>query len=166
MEKGELNIIRDFDQGEWLGFISCLSGLNSPHDAIALKKTKVLYLDKSSVDQIYDKYPHLYKYTVEIVSSAFFRLEKHLDNTCNMPLIARISGILHHLYLLNDRAPIELSHAELAAYIGSSRESVSAGLKKLEREGVISLKYKRIELENWNELVDITEGKSLTFQDQ
>lgn len=38
--KGELNIIRDFDQGEWLGFISCLSGLNSPHDAIALKKLK------------------------------------------------------------------------------------------------------------------------------
>lgn len=157
---GEQHIIRDFNHGEWLGFISCLSDSNSPHDAIAVQDTKMLYLDKVSINIIYENYPHLYKHTVKLISSAFVRLAEHYNAT-SMPLISRIAAILCRLYNLNNKEAIKLSHAELAAHIGASREAVSSGLKKLENDNGILLKYRQIELNDWSILERISLGDTL-----
>jgi CRP-like cAMP-binding protein len=163
-KNGELHIIKDFHQGDWVGFISYLSGYKSPHDAYTMKSSTILFLDKSAIETIYELFPHLYRSTASLVSSAFIRLAEHYNNTCNMPLISRVSSTLCRLHLFNKNLPLELSHAELAAYIGASREAVSTCLKFLEKSGGISLKYKNIAIKNLDILERLSYESNIEFK--
>jgi len=157
--KGDTHIIRDFHAGEWLGFISYFASMNSPHCATAIELSKVIYLPKSVIDQIYELFPHCYQSTLKLVSSAFVRLADHHIHAVHSPLIVRVSKVLLMINTLTETSELKLSQADIAAFVGATREAISIQLKLLESQGVIKIGYRKLNLIDNEKLFALANGE-------
>lgn len=92
------------------------------------------------------KHKSFYYYVLETFNMRFEEMLKVLDNVAFHRMDERLEDLLDKMAEAQNTKVLQVSHQEIAEALNSSREVISRLLKKMEKDGSISMGRGRIEL--------------------
>jgi CRP/FNR family transcriptional regulator len=117
---------------------------------VAAPGTEVLLVDAQVVRELFGREPELQVFVLDLFSARLFDLMQLVREVAFDRLDVRLARFL----LAESGAaqgiarPIELSHAEIAARLGSAREVVSRTLDRMKHDGLVRMERGRVYVEN------------------
>ena len=136
----------------WFGEISLVDSQPRTHDAICVKKSTILYLNTEMLVQLFERYPKFWFHIAQLTSHKLRMLCAELISIQTQPLQQRLT---HRLWLiLNgygnhrqiDNLTISITQEQLASMLFCARQSINQELQHLEKENIIRLAFKKIEI--------------------
>lgn len=139
--------------GFWFGENGLLGRGNAVITATARTKVRMLFLPTTSFEQIVDTEPRYYRQFVQLLLARYAILIRNLGQRNNLSpeeylriRLADLSDMIHSEGFSGDVVELALSQTDLAAMIGSSRQTINMLLKKLESEGLIEVAFRKIRI--------------------
>lgn len=145
-ESGKEFIIKDLTQGEWFGVIGCFGGGTRPNDAIALVETELIQFSLADFMAVADQNPQLWHCISHQLAQYVVHYNRRLEDIVFQPLMERTKAMLAQLSRWQNTDTLAMSQMDLACLLGVTKEAVGLQLNKLQAEGVISLGYRNITL--------------------
>jgi CRP/FNR family cyclic AMP-dependent transcriptional regulator len=143
-EEGDEIVLAQFEQGAFFGELSLLDGKGRSATIVAEKEAELSILKKEMFFDLLYKEPRI---AVELMSTLVDRLRKAdemIESLAFLEVGERlIKSLTEHATPVDVRSPAgylkagKLTHKELAARIGSSREAVSKCLKVLMAKAIV-----------------------------
>ena len=144
---GREQILHIFGAGGGFNDVAVLDGGPNPASAMALEPTSVLVIDRPSMVDLLKRYPALSRAVIENIANR----ARHLVSLVEDLSLRTVEGRLAKLLLEEatrevdlERVPRGLTHAQMAARLGTVREVITRSLHKLEDEGIIKIERHRI----------------------
>ena len=134
---------------------SCVLALSSalrdqpyPADAVAAAGTEILAIPAEALARLFDDEPGLRRFVLDLFAARLFDLMHLVREVRFERLEVRLARLLLRAATVSPGVlrPVELSHAELAARLGSAREVVSRSLASLRDAGLVELGRGRIDV--------------------
>ena len=159
-EEGREVILTLMGSGAVFGELSLLDGKPRSANVIATEDTELIMLRRSDFVQLIYKVPQIATALLAELASRLRKTDRQIEGLDLLDVTSRISETL--LLLANEQGAeteegVVISnrptHQELANMSGTTRETVSRVLKRLEIQGYISCKGRKITIlreENWN----------------
>lgn len=159
-ESGAELVISVQRRGSIFGVISILDGLGAPHWASARGRTSCLTITRDSFNKLISENNDIYPYLVVFLCNRY-RIMTHRFEVMSLSSVStQLKDMLQSIYhnetaLTATPEGVELSigQGELAAMISASRQKVNKELKRLESEGAVELRYKKIIIKDINKLI-------------
>ena len=159
-EDGREVILSLLGDGAVFGELSLLDGKPRSANVIATGETVLIMLRRRDFLQLVHKAPQIAIELLAELASRLRRTDRQIEGLALLDVTSRISETLLQLaddngveteegVIINNRP----THQELANMSGTTRETVSRVLKRLEAQGYIRCKGRRIAImreENWN----------------
>ncbi len=161
MQNGSEQIVYIYTQGEMFGYRPLLSQGEHPASAMTLEDCSLYVLTSKTFIELLKILPSLSGILLRNLSHEFTVLINRIASFSQKSTKERIALsllILHERYRksANDnRVEITLSRADLAAYAGTTQETVARTLTKFKTEGIIKTQGRKIFLSKQKELIDI-----------
>ena len=155
--EGKLKVFREDDRGNelFLYYIdagqgcavsfACFDKMSSIR-AEAVEKSKFLSIPTKYMEVWMSKYPEWNKFVLRIYNQRFEEVLDTLNQVAFYKLDERLMDYLEKHALALDTKILNLTHAEIATELNTSREVISRLLKKLELSGKVSLSRNQIEM--------------------
>jgi CRP/FNR family transcriptional regulator len=133
-----------------LAMAGALQGGDYPAEAVAEAGTEVLLLDPNVVTDLFTDDADFRRYVLDLFAQRLLELMVLVREVAFDRLDVRLARLLLREAEITPgiRRPVELSHAELAARLGSAREVVSRTLQRMKEEGFLSLGRGRVVVED------------------
>ncbi len=164
-QKGKEIQYIEFQVGDCFGELSLIDGLCRVHSAYTQGPTDLLVLHQRDFEALYTKYAQI---PIEINKTLSRRLRlsyTRIDDATVLPMRDRVARLLGRLgYSISTRDAHGMTvlegftHETLARMLGSTRESISRELKKLEQEGFLIRSYGKILIPDIAALVGSCDG--------
>ncbi len=139
--------------GFWFGESGLLNKEYTNITATARTKVKTLFLPASSFEKIVGAEPRYYRLFVQLVLSRYAIVMRHLGQSNSFPpeeylriRLADLSDMIHAEGFSTETVELALSQTDLAAMVGSSRQTINMFLKKLESKGLIEVGFRKIRI--------------------
>ena len=153
--EGRETIFAFMEPGEVFGELAIVDGAPRNEYAEAVEESLVLALPREELLWLMQRRPDVALHVTKLLGFRLRRIENRLKNLLFRSTRERAVALLvelldSHGRLTGDRWEIRLrlSHQELASLIGSTRETVTATLGQLQREGLIEIFRRRIAVLN------------------
>ena len=156
---GKQSILGFVDVGEIFGELAILGGERRDEYVEATEKTTLVLLPKEGLRNVLRKYPDLVLGVTKLIGLRRQRVEKRLRN---LLFRSNRERVIHLLLELCEKygvrgddgisLNIRLSHQEMAAIIGSTRETVTVVLGQLQKEGLLSISRRRVLIHNLSKM--------------
>ena len=130
--------------GDWFGEISTLDEKPRQQDAVSQGQSVLLHLGEADVDRLAGEDPSFWRAIGRLACLHQRAALGYLRALVSMPAEGRVIALL---VVLNDReggGPLNVTHEEIAASVGLSRQTVNAILGRLQRRDLIELGYRGI----------------------
>jgi len=143
--------------GSGFGEISLFDGLPRFSEAFAVGRCDILRLSVSDFRKLADESTSHFAAFVHLLCEHHRLAMTHIASLRSMPVQARVAQRLI-FYAAAQREPgkqasiIRLSQEELASVVGISRQALNVHLKRLERDGVLSLSYASVRVHDFGAL--------------
>ena len=131
--RGREQVIRHFHVGDTFAEVPLFDGGAYPVNASALTDVTLAILPRHHLLELMRRYPELAIGVVTIMSERL----RHMTALVEDLSLRRVMGRVAHLLMSEHEG--NLTQAEMAAMVGTSREMVNRSLHLLEDEGVIEL---------------------------
>lgn len=143
---GREQILYILGAGEGFNEVAVLDGGANPISAMALERTWVLVIDRPSMVDLLGRYPALSRAVIENLARRARHLVSLVENLSLRTVMGRLAKLLLEQAKEVDvgRVPRTLTHAQMAARLGTVREVITRSLHKLEDEGIIKIERHRI----------------------
>jgi len=144
---GREQILHIFGAGEGFNDVAVLDGGPNPASVMALEPTSVLVIDRPSMVDLLERYPALSRAVIENLASRARHLVSLVEDLSLRTVVGRLAKLL--LEQAAEEVDLEriargLTHAQMAARLGTVREVITRSLHKLEDEGGIKIERHRI----------------------
>lgn len=142
--RGQEVILAILGEGDFFGEMSLLDGEGRSANIVAVEETSALVLSRAEFLHILEKYPRIAIHLLQELTQRIRRSDQQIESLSLSAAEHRISLTLSRL--AEERGTIKngivtLHHMpyqqDIASMAGTSRETVSRTLKKLEKSGVI-----------------------------
>jgi len=151
--------IRIAKQGDFLAFSSVFGEDVYTYSAIAVKDAEICMIEKDSLRQLLFKNN---EFAMHITSNNY-KNEKHLldiiSSISYKQMRGKLATALMYLssdYLIKENVFQYLSRQDIADFASISTESAIKFLKEFEKENILKLKKKDIEIVNYDKLVEVS----------
>ena len=155
--EGRLKIFKEDNQGHELFLYYILPGQGcavsfacfdkmSTVRAQAVEASKILAIPMKFMEEWMHKYPAWNQFVLRIYNQRFDDLLETLDEVAFHKLDERLIDYLEKQSLGLDTKALNLTHAQIATELNTSREVISRLLKKLEQHGEITMSRNMIHL--------------------
>ncbi|WP_235736884.1 Crp/Fnr family transcriptional regulator [Nocardioides alcanivorans] len=140
-ESGSDQLIRLMSPGDFLGETALLAGTATDHFAVALQPSELCMIDRDRFTRLLGEHPSIAVQMLQTVSTRLVTTEQMLSSLGGHSVRHRLA---QQLLLLMDEAGstsfrLPTTKKELAAYLGTSPETLSRRLTALQDAGVIRL---------------------------
>jgi CRP-like cAMP-binding protein len=136
--------------GESVGVLALVSPGDRSATAIAVQPTETLSLRRDQFDELRRRHPGIDRLLVELLAERVRRLDEELVEAYFVRAETRVVRRVHRLAQgmpeRDGRRVVRLTQEDLAGLAGTSRATVNATLRELEREGAIALARGRVEV--------------------
>ena len=128
--------------GRWFGELSVLDGGPRPHDAVALRPSRVALVASAAIGELTREDPELWRSLAVLTCHHHRRTLARLERNRFQSAKARLAALLGAT-ADPDRpdAPIRISQAELANTVGVSRQRLNRLLGELRAENILRTAY-------------------------
>jgi len=130
--------------GDVVGDVPLFLRTTEPFDAIALEDSRVLSIDALTFNRLLARRPQLAWRWMLSVSSRMANAQARLVELLAGGLEAQIALVL--LDRADDQGVVRLRQSILAELVGGRRPSVNRVLKHLEAQGLVQLRYGRVQI--------------------
>jgi CRP/FNR family cyclic AMP-dependent transcriptional regulator len=136
-ESGDVISYREIEPGDYFGWLSAIDGKTPSTAAMAITPVEVCCLAYAQFRTLVSAHPRVQENFMRRMAGVVRGYTRRIEELTFLPAQARIENELMRRFA-GGQGPIALpGHEELASWIGTTRETVSRTLKKLEEEGVI-----------------------------
>ena len=145
----------------WFGEISLVDQQPRSHDAIAVQKSVILHLPSANLQLLLQQHPQFWFHIAQLTSQklrfAFLELISFQTQNIKQRLAQRLLFILNGYgnHLSIEQNSIHLSQEQLAQMLVCSRQTVNQELQELEKQGVLKVAFRKIEILDFNLLHQI-----------
>ncbi|WP_155858169.1 Crp/Fnr family transcriptional regulator [Acinetobacter sp. SFB] len=142
----------------WFGEISLVDVQPRSHDAIAIQKSMILHIPSTAIQKLLDEHPvfwyHIAQLTSQKLRFAFLELIAIQTQSLTQRLAQRLMFILNGYgnHLVIETNTIHLSQEQLAQMLTCSRQTVNQELQALEKQSILRLSFRKIEILDLAEL--------------
>ncbi|GAB2943463.1 hypothetical protein GCM10027048_05140 [Hymenobacter coalescens] len=156
---GKEHIVRLAKEGDVLGYRALLAGEAHSADAVALDDAVVCLLPRAGFFRLVEHHAPFASAMMKLLSSALGEAEERMLHLAYKPVRERLAEAL--LLLLrtysHPASPqlISVTRDDLAALVGTAKETVSRFMAELKNEGVLRTKGRQITVLNPTRLVEI-----------
>jgi CRP-like cAMP-binding protein len=119
----------------------------------ALEPSTLRAIRKATLVAALENEPHLAPELLSLAGKRLRWMSKQMEEQVFLSPASRLAARM--LYLAGDKGIIDVTQAQMADYVGVTRELVSKTLAEWRREGFVSLTRGRIELHDVDALTDI-----------
>ncbi len=130
--------------GSWFGELSVVDGGPRPHDAVAVRPTRLLHVPLAAFERVAEAHPILYRDLGVLVCGRQRAALTFMAQSIAQPVSVRLARVLGTAARAAGPDALRMRQEDLAAMIGVSRQTINKELKRLERAGVIELSYGKI----------------------
>jgi CRP-like cAMP-binding protein len=136
----------------WFGEISLIDQQPRSHDAIAVQKVRILHIPSAAIYRLLQQQPqfwfHIAQLTSQKLRMACLELISIQTQTIRQRLALRLMLILQGYgnHVLIENNVIQLSQEQLAQMLTCSRQTVNQELQALEKQGILKLAFRKIEI--------------------
>jgi CRP/FNR family transcriptional regulator len=145
-EKGNEITLNFLGTNEIVGEMAIVDGGKRSAFVAAVQETHVLELTISAFAQLLHDNPMFARRLLKILSSRIRNLVTVLEINSAQDLKRRTLHVLHTLVRYFTKRELPFSHEELALIIGCTRPRLTEILRELEKEGILSLTYRKVVL--------------------
>jgi len=155
--EGKRHVVRYLGRGDVFGLIPVLDGGSAVHDADAHEDTLLLEIPRDVLLAELNTQPALAIQLLQLFCGRFRQLYEILAYQQLLPMNARVAHLIVGLVSVEPQVPvarraaefeIHMTQSDMSDMLGVSRQSLSAELKKLEREALIRLAHAKIVVTN------------------
>lgn len=132
--------------GAWFGELSVIDGGPRPHDAIAVRPARLLHVPLAAFEQLAELHPLLYRDLGMLIGARQRSAIAFMGHSIAQPISVRLARTLAGAARASGGAEVAMRQEDLAAMIGVSRQTINKELRRLERAGVVTLAYGRIQI--------------------
>jgi CRP/FNR family cyclic AMP-dependent transcriptional regulator len=143
---GDERIVAIFSTGDFFGEMALLDGMPRSADAVAIKPSKLLFLDRSVFLQFLKKSDAAIEKILLSLSLRLRKTDDLLEDTSFLNIPARLAKKLLEIgETLGTKdgetlkINLKLSQQELADMVGATRESINKELRVLREKGLVSV---------------------------
>ena len=130
--------------GDIVGIIGILDGMREMNDIYARSESAVLVVPGEAVRALLRTDPHLgVAMAMQLARRSRFMYSR-LAADSSLPIAIRLMSLLN--IMRQAYGPVKLSQAELADWLGASRQRVNFALQALQKAGMIRVDYSAIEI--------------------
>ncbi|UTV30471.1 Crp/Fnr family transcriptional regulator [Photobacterium atrarenae] len=149
--EGEEACIAVLGPGNWVTWLGCFDERPSPYHFYSSAKCKVVAIPCRHVREAADRHPELYRLAIHMISDRFRLLMRWTTDASILSHERRVAQLLLLIAQLNsessDPVPtIFYTQDKLAVLARTTRQTLSRSLKVLEKQGLIEVGYKKINL--------------------
>ena len=136
----------------WIGEVSIIDGDGRQHDVTADHPLRVLHVPMPAVEALLARRPDFYRHLGLLISTKLRLAISALHESSVEAMLVRLASRLlimasaHGSWTDRTALNLQVSQEQLAAMLGTSRQTVSVNLRELETRGAIRIAYGRIEL--------------------
>ncbi len=159
---GQENLFSVISPPTWFGEIAFFDGLPRTHDALAVGPTVLLRVSPARLHELVRTDPQ-WSFRLAVLMAQktrllFFALEAiaRLDTQARLARVIAMTvtqGGTAIPDLVGRISP--LNQGSLAETLGVTRQTVAAGLKVLQDQGIVSLSYRRVTVTDWPRLCEM-----------
>ena len=134
------------------GQISLVDAQPRSHDAIAIQKSLILHIPSLAIEKLLAAHPvfwyHIAQLTSQKLRFAFLELISIQTQNMTQRLAQRLMFILNGYgsHLMIETNTIHLSQEQLAQMLTCSRQTVNQELQALEKQNILRLSFRKIEI--------------------
>ncbi|WP_375238754.1 Crp/Fnr family transcriptional regulator [Aurantibacter sp.] len=162
-DNGKDQIIKIATKGEVLGQRSVISEESTNLSAIALNDMEVCFIPKTELAESVNTNPNFTKELLLQMATDLKIADNIIVNMAQKNVRQRISELLLYLedtFNIDDEGFIGMvfTREDIAGIVGTAKEACIRALSKLNKESLITIKGKRIKLDNKTKLQAIVDG--------
>ena len=161
---GKERIIRVLGQGEVIGEMALFDDQPRSADAVSLEDTVLIRIPKVEFLNLLERIPLLAIRFLAVLASRLRKMNEKLEELTFLTARRRIARLLLEMMEVAageiTGAPtirLKLTQEEMAALIGTSRETVSRILSDLQESRIISVEEKVLQTHDWSTLQGLAE---------
>lgn len=164
--EGKERILRILGQGEVIGEMALFDEEPRSADAVAMGDTLLIRLPKAEFLKILETVPQLAIRLLAVLAARLRMMNEKLEDLTFLDARRRIARLLVDLaggWYEQHEDPdavtlkLKLTHEEMAALVGTSRETVSRVLGEFQETGTIYVAERVVHIRKWNELKKLVE---------
>ena len=138
--------------GHQLGLMGMMVGQRE-QTATSIDETQVSVISRESFDRILEQHPGLATQLLMVILGRYKAALQFIDDLKRLPISVHTAVILEQLLeSSNNPHIIDWNQSDIALALGTSRVSVGKALKELESEGLIALRYAKVEISDHERL--------------
>lgn len=157
--EGKEQILHIYGPGNLFGEVPVFSGSHFPANALALKKSRILFLPRNAFVQLIARHPSL---SMNMLGELSMRLRQFTIQIENLSLKEVPSRLASYLIVLaeeqneTDRVTLTISKGQLASLLGTIPETLSRIFSKMSTQGLIRVDGRSIHLLDPTVLEDLS----------
>lgn len=147
--------------GFWFGEVPLLDNGVWVYGAHAAEDSEVAVLSSAKLWTLIDKHPFVLLALTRLACSRYRKTLDWIEQASLKPLAARLATCLvnpQFLGCLEVNDTIAISQEDLAAFLGVSRQSVNRQLKIWEKQGLVTLEYGAVSLQDRSALCSFADA--------
>lgn len=145
---GEKLVIHQYRPGAFFHLKWLVSSDPNDYFFEAVTPTIVYRAPSAKIKELLQKNPELLWQTTQRLIKGLDGLSKRLEIITLNPTSLRVASLLSHLQKkYGNPIPFRLTHAEIASWVGTARETVSLEMEKLKKAGKIRKNKRFLELQ-------------------
>ena len=160
---GKETVLAIHQPGDFFGEMSLLDGKTSPATVSAMEDCRIVTVSAPDFQKCLMQNEKIVRQIIQVLCSRLRQVWSQVQSLSYSTADARIRGTLQQLsrkHGVPDARGIiinlKITHQELAAMVGTSRETVSRSLAHLRRQGILDVEGRRIRVLNPKALLPIS----------
>ncbi len=138
-----------------IGMSCVLENMIMDVDLETESECEILLIPRAICRRLYDSNPIVKQSTIEIITERFAATMRILESVVFSSMKNRIANSLVEYSLLAGSSVVNVTHANIAADIGTLREVVTRRLKQFQDDGLITIGRGHIAIKNMQGLIDL-----------
>ncbi len=158
---GKEQILHFFGDGEHFAEVPAFDGQCFPASAATVEKSELLFFPRSDFLALLEQHPTLAIDMLAIFARHLRRMAQIVENLSFKEVPGRLAGYLLYLSDRNntgEEVVLDMTKAQLAAFLGTIPETLSRVFAKMSQDGLISIDSSKIKLLNRQRLKVLAGG--------